>query len=225
MQQLCTEASAQAILLKTILQHHPAERFAIWSDSEHVRSFTICKTSALQQHCSAAALHYSSVALQQRCIAAALHCIALQQHCIATALHCNIIALQQHCRVGCPSAANCCSALHHKTHHPKHLENTVTIHHGKHSNKVTNAYVGQPCTQSETTLKTQEQSDKCKCRSEGGPELCELQQSPGAVQMWHDPPGAQRKPAPVGASAPLQLLLLQEPSPQDQQCSLGALHD
>lgn len=72
-------------------------------------------------------------------------------------------------------------------------------------------------------MKVQQQSIECKCRSEGGPELCELQQSPGAVQMWHDPPGAQRKPAPLGAPAPLQLLLLQEPPPQDQQRSLRAL--
>ncbi len=79
-------------------------------------------------------------------------------------------------------------------------------------------------TRQQNTMETQEQSDKCKCRSEGGPELCELQQSQGAVQMRHDPPGAQRKPATMGAPAALQLLLLQEPSPQDQQCSLGALH-
>jgi len=73
-------------------------------------------------------------------------------------------------------------------------------------------------------MTTQYQSNQCVCRSEGGPELCELQQSPGAVQMRHDPPSAQRKPPPVGAPAPLQLLLLQEPSPQDQQCSLRAFH-
>ena len=70
-------------------------------------------------------------------------------------------------------------------------------------------------------MTTQYQSNQCVCRSEGGPEL---QQSPGAVQMRHDPPGAQRKPPPVGAPAPLQLLLLQEPSPQDQQCSLRDFH-
>ncbi len=148
-------------------------------------------------------------------------CIVLP---FARHLHCNTIALQQHCHVGCPSFANCYSALHMNTQHTKHLENTIASYHGKHSNDPTNAYVGQPCTQSGSTVKIQQQRDKCVCRSEGGPELCELQQSQGAIQMRHDPPGSQRKSATVGAPAPLQLLLLQEPSPQDQQCSLHALH-
>lgn len=39
-----------------VLQHHPAEPVAIWSDSEHVRDLTICKTPALQHLCIAAPL-------------------------------------------------------------------------------------------------------------------------------------------------------------------------
>ena len=53
-----------------------------------------------------------------------------------------------------------------RTQHTKYLESTITKYHGKHSNEVTNAYVGQPCTQSESTMKTEEQSHKCVCRSE-----------------------------------------------------------
>jgi hypothetical protein len=55
LQLLCTKAFGRSHSAEIILQNHPAEPIAIWSDSERVQISYHCKASALQQHCIAAA--------------------------------------------------------------------------------------------------------------------------------------------------------------------------